>query len=636
VAAEGFLGATLLATDVWVPLTTISTRTSYLAERSLGWALLRGRLKAGVSMSQAAAELDAIGRALQQEHPDHNRGRGLRLAAASFIPGNLALPLAGVMTLILGFVSLVLVIACTNLANLLLVRAVTRRREIAVRVSIGAGRARIVRQLLTETLMLFGLAGAVGLLLANALRSLVVSLLPVLPVPLQVSLALDGRAIAFATGLSFVAALLCGVAPAFQASRVDVISTLKDEGAAISSRSRLRNLFVVSQVSLTIVLVAGAGVFASALRKATAIDYGFDPSGVELASLDLSLGGYVPATGQPFLRELASRIRAIPGVLDAAIAASPPVGGPARFGLFTHPGMPSSRGGSLPVDSNIVQPRYFSTLRIPLVAGRDFTEADGSGAPSVIIVSEEAARRFWPAEDPIGKTLLHHRSVFRRGEDPAPTTVVVIGVVRDVKSRVGQSPRAHVYLPLQQQFVPHVTVLARAAAGQRVAGQRVAGELRHVVSSMNPNLPVLSAQTLEDAAALTRLPQRIAALVSGSLGLVGLLLATMGIYGVTASAVGHRTREIGIRFALGASRSAVIAMLLRIGMTLLAAGAVIGVALTTAAGLVLRHVFADFPSLDALALVGAAALFMLIGATACYVPVRRASNADPAVVLRYE
>jgi predicted permease len=631
VAAPGFEGTSLIATDVWVPLATTASVGSFLEQRGLGWALVRARLKRGISVSQAAAELNGLGRALAQQYPDDNRGKGLRLAPASFIPGNLALPLAGFVTLVMGFVSLVLVIACSNLTSVLLARATARRREIAVRVAIGASRARLVRQLVTETMLLFILGGGAGLLLARALTSVIVSLLPTLPVPLDLSLALDGHTIAFTFAVSLVAALLCGLVPALQASKLDVISTLNEGAMGVASRSRLRNVFVVSQVALSIVLVTGAGVFARALQKATSMDPGFDPYGVELASLDLSLANYTPEAGRRFVSDLADRVREIPGVQDATVAASLPTGGPSRYGHLSHPDSQSQRGRRLPAEWNVVEPRYFSTMRIPFVAGRDFGDSDRDGAQRVIIVNEEAARRYWPGQNPIGRTLVRHPAVFLRGHDNSPKTVVVIGVVRDVRSRLREAPRPQVYLPLQQEFVPHVIVAARTTHGQRLAG-----EIRQLVRSMNSNLPILHAQTLEEAAAFALLPQRVSVSVSGGLGIVGLLLATMGIYGVTAFAVAQRTREIGIRMAIGATRAAVIRMFLRLGMGLVAVGAVFGLSIAATLNVVLAKVFVDFPAMDAVAFAGAVTLFGLVGMAACYVPVRRATRVDPVVVLRHD
>jgi predicted permease len=630
VAAEAFTGTSLVATDLWMPLTTIATPASYLAERSLGWALLRGRLKPGRSVSEAAAEFQTIGRRLEAQYPEENAGKGLRLAPASFIPGNLAVPLAGIATLVLGFVSLVLIIACANLAGLLLTRATARRREMAVRIAVGAGRARLVRQLLTETAMLFLFGALTSLVVAQALTSLIVRVLPALPVPVELSTDLDGRTLAFTSVVALVAAMICGLMPALATSKADVVSTLKNEGESVSGRTRLRHAFVVSQVALSVVLIAGAGIFVRALQKAATIDPGFTISGIEIADVDVSLAGYTLASAPRLLSELTARVRAIPGVEEATISATLPTSGPARYGRLSHPAADPQRGErTLPADWNLVEPRYFSTLQIPMIAGRDFNDADSTEGTQVIIVSEEAARRYWPGQDPIGKAL-SLAEAGRRGQDNAPKTLMVAGVVGNVKSRLQDSARPQVYLPLQQRFTPRVSIVARVANGRRMPGA-----IRAAVVSLDSNLPVTS-QSLEEAAAFALLPQRIAASVAGGLGLVGLLLATMGIYGVTAYAVARRTREFGIRMALGATRADVTGMVLRLGMTLVGAGAAIGLLLAVGVDLALTRILFGFPPIDPLVLAGAAALFTLIGVAACYVPVRRATTVNPAVVLRAE
>ena len=628
IAAEGFRGTSLVATDLWMPLETIATPTSYLAQRSFGWALLRGRLKAGISVSQAEAEIRTIGRRLEERYPDDNGGKGLQLAAASFIPGNLALPLTGIVALVLGFVSLVLVIACANLAGLLLARATARRREIAIRVAVGAGRARLLQQLLTETTLLFLFGAGLSLAVARWLTSLIVWLLPALPVPVDLVLDLDGRALVFTSAVGLVAAVVCGLLPALDTSTSDVLSAMKN-GDTASGRSRLRHAFVVSQVALSIVLVAGTGVFARALQKASSINPGFQIAGIEIASVDLSLAGYSAASGQCLFRDLSARVRGLPGVDDASIAASLPTSGSARFGRLSHPGSSTQSGQALAADWNVVETQYFSTLRIPLLAGRDFTDSDTPDGAPVLIVSQEAARRYWPGQDPIGKTLSLRSSEIRRGDSGVATTLIVVGVVGNVTSRLQEMPRPQVYLPLQQRFVPQVSIVARPN------GERATVGLRQAVQSMDPNLPV-SSQTLEDAAAFALLPQRITAVVSGGLGLVGVLLAAMGIYGVTAYAVARRTREIGIRMAIGASRAAVIKMVVGVGGVLVLYGSVIGLVMALAIDAVLRTLFFGFPALDGVVVSGAAAFFALIAVVATYVPASRATAVDPSVVLRVE
>jgi putative ABC transport system permease protein len=533
-------------------------------------------------------------------------------------------------------VTIVLIVACANIAGMLLARAASRRQEIAVRLAIGAGRGRLIRQLLTETAMLFALGGIGGLALARALTWLIVPLLPSLPMPVSVSLSLDGRVIAFTMGLSLIAAVLSGLVPALQASKADVVTALKDDAPAASGRSRVRHAFVIAQVAFSLLLVVVAGLFVRALQQAGSMNPGFDPHGVELASLDLSMAGYTDTTGARFARDLIDRVRQLPAVEAATIARVLP-GGFEGIGL----GGVTAPGEALPADPlfvpawNIVEPGYFATLRIPLVAGRDFSATDLAGAQPVAIVGEGVARRFWPGQGAVGNYLA--KQVY--GPDGRPNgmrTLLVVGVARDVKtsSLIDGQAESYVYVPWQQEtsrMTANMTIAARTTRGQRIAD-----EIRAVLASMNPTLPIVTSQTLEEAAALGLTPQRVVASIAGSLGSIGVLLAAIGIYGVTAYAVTRRTREFGIRLALGARRADIVGMVLRQGMRLAAIGAAIGLALSAAASRVLVVVLAGVSPMDPLIFGGATALFIAIGLAACYGPARRATKVDPLIALRYE
>jgi predicted permease len=639
VAARGFRGTSVLLPDAWLPIET--GEEALRASRDVPWPLMGGRLKSGVSIAQAAAEIDAIGRALAREYPDQNAGRGLRLVPATPIPGNI-LPVATFLSLLMAIVSLVLVTACANIAGILLARATARRREIAVRLAMGAGRARLVRQLLTETTMLFALGGAAGLALARGMTTLLVSQLPTLPLPVDVTLPLDRNVVVFALTLSLVAALLSGVMPALHASKSDVVAALKDESQGASDRLRLRQAFVVAQVAMSILLVVAAALFVRALQKAASIELGFDAHGVELASLDLSLAGYSTAAGKLFAADLVQRVRQLPGVEQATLASTgDPVGDGRRRTLVTVPGSLLSDGRpSIDADWNAVAPGYFATMRIPLVAGRDFTAADRGEAPTVAILGEAAAARFFPGqarEDVIGRSMTLDQSASIRDRAPRGRPewrLRVVGIARDIKyfGPRESGPHLFVYVPLQEQpFGARVTIIARTTHGQRIAA-----DLRKLVASMNPNLPIVTSQTLEDRAAAGVIPQRVAASVSAALGVVGLLLAAIGIYGVTAYTVAQRTREIGIRMALGAGRGDVVGMVLGHGVMLATIGAGIGLLLAAATGRLLASFLLGVAPIDPLAFAGAAILFVLVGLAACYAPARRATRINPIDALRYE
>jgi predicted permease len=633
VAPEGFHGLTVVVADLWLPISTA-------AGPPLVQMVVGARLRPEVSVRQAGAEMEAVSRALVRDLPAgqlvpgmiRTASRGLGVAGASAVPPVLRTPITAFLALLTGIVSIVLVIACANIAGVLLARATARRREIAVRLAIGAGRRRLIRQLLTETLLLFVLGGAAGVGLARLMTSMLVAALPALPVPIDLSLPLDRTVLLFTAGLSLVSAVLSGLVPALQSSKSDVVSALKNDDQGPSDRLRLRSAFVVAQVAFSILLVVGAGLFVRALQRTSSIEVGFEPRGVEVTYLDLGLGGYTSATGRIFVRDLQERLRGLAGVQDATLAISVPsdaarrVVGGLRETKGTMTAAPPEPLQDQP-SSNIVAPGYFSTLRIPIVAGRDFTEADREGAQRVAIVSESEAREQWPGQDPIGQ-VLRWTDFGARG---AQVDLQVVGVVPDLKTNGRGKDRPMVYLALQQAYRPEFVILARTTRGQRVTS-----EIRALLASMNPNLPIVSSRTLDDESSPGVTQLRVSASVSGAVGLVGLLLAAIGIYGVTAYTVTRRTREIGIRIAMGAERSDVFRMVLGQGMSLVAIGAVIGLLLAAAATRLVVRLLFGVPPLDPLTFGGAAVLFAVIGLAACYVPARRATRIDATEALRHE
>jgi predicted permease len=634
VASEGFHGTGVRALDVWVPMTLMSAVTSRgaatLTDRAANWLLTGGRLKPGVSVSEAAAEIDAIGRTLEREYPEQNRETRWRLLPASPVPGN-AGPMVAFVALLMVIVSFVLIIACTNVAGVLLARASARRQEMALRLAIGAGRARLVRQLLAETVLLFALGGATGLLLANVATSAMVSLLPALPFPVDLTLTLDRRVIGYTAGLSLGAALLSGLASALHASKAALVAGLRND-TGMAGRWRLRHAFVIGQIACSIVLIVGAGLFTRALVRAARIDPGFDSHGIELASVDLAQAGYSKTTGPRFARELIDRVRALTDVQAATIAATVPGGFEVRREALMVPGVTPPNGRFFVVDWNVVEPGYFATLRVPLAAGRDFTIADRDGTQPVAIVTESAARQFWPGQDAVGKYVLQPTASPQGPTDPT-RALLVIGVARDVQSSslLDGVSGACVYVPLQQQYVSNLTIVARTRSGERIADR-----LRVLLMSMSPSLPIMTAQTLEDSVALGLMPQRVIASVSGILGIVGLLLAGIGIYGATAYAVTRRTREIGIRIALGAQRGNITSMVLREGLSSTLIGSAIGLIVAAAISRVLASFLFGIAPLDAVTFTTTTVLFVAVGLAACYVPVRRATRIDPTQALRYE
>ena len=648
VAGEGFLGMTVVAPHVWVPASMIAALSPesggrLLTTRGADWMMLGGRLRPGVPRGQASAEIEAIGAALAREFPVKYDflPPGLGPTDLSFvwsaepsspIPSGLRVIVAGFLALLMSIVAVVLVIACANLAGVLLARGVVRRREIAVRTAIGAGRGRVVRQLLTETTLLFALGGIAGLLLARALTSLLVSLLPAFPLPVNVSVPLDGRVVAFSLGVSFVAALLCGLVPALHASKSDVVSALKDDAPAPTDRLRLRNTFVVAQVAFSVLLVITAAILVRDVDRVTSVNRGFDSHQVDVVSVNLSMAGYTAATGSPFMRRLIERVRAIPGVEAATLSDRQPDPGSMMMGGLTVPGVSPPQGQQYFYPNwNVVDSQYFATLRVPLLNGRDFTDADRAGAQPVAIIGESAAKRFFPGKSAVGQVVNVHTGNLSVPGAPS-AALVIVGVARDVQVSSNLAPRLNLYVPMQQKYVSGITILARTKGPASAAD-----DIRAVVTSMNPNLPVLIAQTLDS---LGRGPVeaqlRVAATVAGSVGLIGLLLAAMGIYGVTAYTVARRTREIGIRLSLGAGHSAVVGMILRQGMTLVGIGLGIGLALSVGVERILAAQRFGITAPGVATFAAATMLFVVVALIACYAPLRRAVRIGAMDALRYE
>ena len=631
VAAEGFQGTTVVAADLWVPMSMVTLVTGAtpagLADRGAGWVVVGARLNASVTVQQAAADLAGIERALRTEYPANQHPQPLRLLPAT--PMADKMPFAAAVLILLGAIaSTVLVIACANVAGLLLARASGRRREMALRLAIGASRGRLIRQWLTETLILFAIGAAAGVAMGRAMTTALMSLLPALPVPVHLSLSLDWRVVLLTCGVALAAALLSGLAPALHASRADVSSVLKDESSGASARLRLRSTFVVAQVALSLVLIVVGGLFTRALQLASSTNAGFDARGVEVASIDASTAGDSETMGMSLARELVDRVRQVPGVQAATMARMLPLStesmglGLSLPGAVLRPGQASADLAN----GNVVMPGYFAAMRIPLRAGRDFTDQDAPGAPLVTIVGDAAARRFWPDQDPIGKQLVMNPGT------GSGVVLQVVGVAQDVRYRAldfGSVP--FVYLPLRQHYTSSLTLIVRSADGRSVARA-----VRESVSRVSTALPQLQMRSLDDVVAVALTPQRVGAFVAGSLGVVGVLLAAIGVYGVTAFTVSRRTREIAIRSALGAQRGSVVRLVLRQALSLTAIGCAIGLVLSAIAGQVLSMLLVGVSPIDPVTLTGAVTLCTLVVLAACYVPVSRAMRIEASDALRSE
>jgi predicted permease len=646
VAPEGFHGLSVVVADIWLPVSVAFGKGTDPNGVRLA---VGGRLREGVTIKQAASEIDGIGRALDQSMPAareavgglrEDGGGSLRVLAASPLPAIVRVPVYAFLGVLVGLTGLVLLIACTNIAGVLLARATTRQREIAVRLAMGAGRARLVRQLLTETLLLFLAGGAAGLALARIMTSLVVLALPALPVPVDTSLPLDGRVIAFTALVALAAAVASGLLPSLQASKGDVVTTLKIGSPTATDRLRLRSAFAVAQVAFSMLLVVGAGLLGRAMQRSGSVDLGFDRAAIEVATLDLSLGGYTERSGPPFIGELLDVLQARADVSHASVAATLPLGGLRRMCCGVDvPGVLAPDGRPFEPAMNVVAPGYFETLRIRLVDGRDFTKADRAGSEAVAIVSEAAARAFWPGRRAVGQHVVWQKmpSLFARQPGaamtpprPTPVPLTVVGVAADIKAG-GRAPSPLMYLPFAQHYEPDIALMARSSSGRRLTA-----EIREAVAAANPNLPIIAAFRLADQTSPVLMQLRVTAAVSATIGLVAIFLAAIGIYGLMAYTVTRRTREIGIRLAMGARRADVVRLVLGQGMLLVLSGSAAGLLLAAGASGLLARLLFGVPPRDPVTFAGAMLLFVAIGIVACYVPVRRATRINAMDALRYE
>jgi predicted permease len=526
-------------------------------------------------------------------------------------------------------VGLVLLIACANVAGMSLARSAARRREIAVRLALGARRRRIVRQLMTESVMLFLVGGTAGVLLAAWLTDLLLSFMPPTPFPVELDTGLDMRVLAFTFAVSLLTGLAFGLAPALHASKPDVLPALKDEAGGTHRRTRLLNAFVAGQIAVSLVLLVSTALFMRSMQKAREINPGFDAEGVQLAGLDLGMQGYDEEKGRAFYAQLLERLKASPEVGGVTAARMIPLdGGNMETGINVEGREPPPNRRSHMSDFNVVGPDYFSTLGVMLLRGRDFNARDVKESPRVGIVNESMARRFWPGEDPVGKRFFI--GPLERGQ-----AVEVVGLVRDGKYRtLGEDPTPYFYLAATQDYQGYMTLHVRPRRPDGAAGTLAA--VRAEVAALDPHLPLLDVMPMTQAMGISLLPIKLAATVAGALGAVGLLLAAVGIFGVVSFSVAQRTREIGIRMALGAQGRDVLRLVIARGMRLALYGVAAGLAASLALTRVLAGLLYGISATDLATFVGVPALLLLVALLASYIPARRATKIDPMEALRYE
>jgi predicted permease len=635
VAPKGFTGTELVFTpEIWIPMTMahqIEPGSNWLERRSSGVLFVQGRLKPGINIGQAEASLKGLAAQLGTEYPDTNSATGISLTPPGLVLPQLRNPVLGFSGVLMAVVGIVLLIACTNLANLLLSRAVGRRKEIAVRLALGAGRGRLIRQLLTESIALSIVGGVVGMFLAWWIIDLAITFRPTMDFPLTIDLAIDWRVLLFCLGLSLVTGVLFGLVPALQATKASLVTSLRDDSSAAGfRRSRLRNGLVIAQLAMSLILLVAAGLVIRSLQQVQLIGPGFRAERAIAMTTDLGLQGYNEDQSRSFQKQLLDRVNALSGVESASLISSLPLSLNRNSNWIHIEGEEEKRGSEKPEAMTAeIGLRYFETMGIPLLAGRDFTERDSKDATRVAIVNETFAKRFWPGTNPV-RDAVGKRFSFRGASGP---WVQVVGVSRDGKYwSLGEDPQPFVYSPLTQDFDSMTTLVVRT---NREPTSTIAA-VRGVVQTLDPNLPVFDVHTMTEHMNISLFPMRVGAAIVSGFGALALLLAAIGIYGVMAYSVTQRTREVGIRMSLGARPGDVLRLVMRQGVRLALVGLAIGL---VGAWLLTRYmssVLYGVSARDPLTFIGIPVLLSIVVVLACFFPARRAARVDPMVALRHE
>ncbi len=635
IAPRSFLGVTVgNPVDIWVPLSMAGEvwpwpLGDWRHVRDDNWLSAVGRLKPGVSIKHAEAEMRVIARQLELEDPKANKGVTVGIYPRVGMDPGLRGELRSDTGLLMGIVALVLLIACANVANLILTRSAARGKEFAVRQAAGATHGRLIRQLLTESVLVALLGGGAGLIVALwgarsiAAFPVIREFFPVVdPHP-------DARVLAFTLLVATVAGIVFAIAPALQCSRQHLSATLKEgqpEGGY--RRSRTRSALVISQVAVSLMLLIGAGLLLRTFRNYLVISPGFEVKNILMMSFDLGLEGYKAPRGKAFFDGLVSKVKALPGVSSASVTLEPPVSLDAYGAAIVAQGREISQQRPwVAVHYSVVTPGYFQTLGIPVLLGRGFGEEDGSGAPLVATVNETMARTLWPHTNPVGEG-------FWMSEKPGQGPFVhVVGVVKDSKYRsLGEKPILFLYLPLAQKYEPTMTLLARTAYRPMGALPSV----RRVVRSLDPRLPLADVATMNEHVELSLGEQRMMLTLASAFGLLALVLAVVGIYGAISYAVAQRTHEIGIRMALGARKGDVLGLVVGQGAILALIGVGVGIVGALVLSRFLSSLLYGVKPTDPLTFVAVSLVLTGVALLACWIPARRATKVDPMVALRYE
>jgi predicted permease len=637
VADQEFTGSKwALGMKFWVPLMMKQQVTGgsgdWQTQRGNHWLELMGRLKPGVTKQQAASSLTAVAARLEGEYPEA-RNKNVQVLVVEEREGRWN-DLAGVVrlssALAMAVVGLVLLVACANVANMMLARSVARRREIGIRLALGAGRWRVVRQLLTESVMLALMGGALGLLLSFWMTDAMTSFFPVIAYQIVLDVAPDTRALVFTLGVSLLTGIVFGLAPAFEATKTDLVPVLKGE-AGHGGRARrfsLRNALVVTQVAVSLVVLVCAALFVQSFRNAKSIDPGFATHDAVLVSVNPGLFGYSKEQGRDFYHRLVERVRAMPGVEGAAYIDRMPLGDGSNSWGPVYPvekGVPPP-GEGMDAYAETVSPGFFKSMNVPLVEGRDFDEREREGlTPESVIINETLARRLWPNESAVGKRMGLGRDL--------KNALQVIAVARDSKVRtLGESPRNLMYVSVDQTYHGGMTMIVRTPD----EGRGVVDGVRQAVKEIDPRMPLYKVMTIEQHLTWAFWAQNMAAALATAFGLLALALAAVGLYGVVSYTVARRTKEIGIRVALGAQARDILRIVLSQGMTLTLVGLAAGLFVALVAARQLASLLYGLSPGDPATYILVALVLACVALLACLVPARRATKVDPMVALRYE
>jgi putative ABC transport system permease protein len=610
---------------MWSPLVF---RDSHKQDRGSAYFKVIGRLKAGVTREQAQQEMTAIQSRLAEQYPQDNKERVVVVVPLAEQIRAQARP---ALLLLLGAAGFVLLIACANVANLLLARGAERQKEFAIRSALGARRTRLVRQLITESFFLSLMGGLSGALLARWGVDLILAFSPG-NLPRSAEIGFDSRVLFFAVAMSALTALIFGLAPAIQFSKPDLQHTLKEGGRAAadsSARHRLRNALVVSEIALSLVLLVGAGLLIRSFAQLLQVDPGFAADNA--VSLEVHVWGpaRTPQQRIAFFEQTIDRISALPGVQAAGAVSALPFHDNSIdiTGAFTIEGQPQPLPGTEPsAYLTFATTDYFTAMGIPLRHGRFFTRFDREGAPPVVLIGETLARRYWPNEDPVGKKI-------KFGFFGAPFPREIIGIVGDARHKgLDSDPRAEIFIPHLQEPYGSMTYIVRTTGDPSLLLQAVKGE----IWAVNKNLPFSSVATIDELVSRSLGERRFNLLLLGSFAAIALALASLGIYGLISFSTSRRTHEIGVRMALGAQTSDILKMVLKEGMTLTITGVGLGLAASIALTRLLSSFLFGVSATDPIVYTGVSLLLAAVALLACYIPARRAMKVDPGVALRYE